>query len=141
MASDSKIYIPLVLTCLQECVLASVYQSMEGMCVMLTSPGRSINDSAIVDLLHTCCKLLQHNYLPTWDFTLTLLFNFIYGSFLVNSYGILSDLLLLICGKTTHLLKFKDIMKHVMEQEIFNISPFKKKQTKKTNHTITWMST
>lgn len=45
--------------CMNVCMHVCVYQSMEGMSVMVTSPGRSLNDSTSIDLLHGSCKLLH----------------------------------------------------------------------------------
>ena len=56
--------------CRHECVHTSVCV----VCVMITSPEISLNGSTRVDLLHSCCKLLQPDDSSTSAFNLTLFF-------------------------------------------------------------------
>lgn len=70
--------------CLQECVFASVYQTSEGMRVMLTSLGRSQNDSPAGDVAHVLWLIWFVHLHHIWHYFLNY-FQFIPMGFSENS--------------------------------------------------------
>lgn len=80
-----EIYVSRVFACLQECVFASVYQTSEGMRVMLTSPGRSQSDSLAGDVAHVLWLIWFVHLLHIWHYFILNYFQLIPVGFSENS--------------------------------------------------------